>query len=82
MEKTFDFLKNRAKVNGEPVNFVATIASREETPNCRPFGDPVLFDGRMYALTMKHKQVSKELAQNDHACVVAYDGEKIWEEKF
>lgn len=74
MEKTFEFLKNRAKVNGEPVNFVATVAGGQ-FPSCRPFGDPVLYNGKIYALTMKHKNVSRQLAENDHACVVAYDGE-------
>lgn len=73
MDKTFDFLKNRAKVNGEPINFVTTVT--DGLPSCRPFGDPVLYDGKIYALTMKHKAVSKQLAQNDRACVVAYDGE-------
>lgn len=73
MERTFDFLKHRARVNGEPVNFVSTLDNG--LPACRPFGDPVLFDGKIYALTMKHKSVSKQLAENDHACIVAYDGE-------
>lgn len=73
MERTFDFLKHRARVNGEPVNFVSTLDNG--LPTCRPFGDPVLFDGKIYALTMKHKSVSKQLAENDHACIVAYDGE-------
>lgn len=73
MNKTFDFLKNKAKVNGEPVNYVSTLD--KGLPTCRPFGDPVLFDGKIYALTMKHKSVSKQLAENDHACIVAYDGE-------
>lgn len=73
MEKTFDFLKHKARVNGEPVNFVSTLDNG--LPTCRPFGDPVLFDGKIYALTMKYKSVSKQLAKNDHACIVAYDGE-------
>ncbi len=73
MKKTFDFLKNRAVVNGNPVNFVATVAGNE--PSCRPFGDPIMYDGKIYAMTLKHKEVSKQLAKNDHACVVAYDGD-------
>lgn len=75
MKKTFDFLKNRAVVNGNPVNFVATVAGGR--PSCRPFGDPIMYDGRIYAMTLKHKEVSKQLSENDHACVVAYDGD-VW----
>ncbi len=70
MEKTFDFLKNRTKVN-----FVATIDG--DKPSCRPFGDPVLFDGHIYALTNAKKNVAKQIAANNHVCIVAYDG-KDW----
>ena len=67
MEKTFDFLKNRA-----PVNYVATING--DRPSLRPFGDPVLFDGKIYALTNARKNVAKQVAANNHVCIVAYDG--------
>lgn len=70
MEKTFDFLKNKTRVN-----FVSTINGH--TPSCRPFGDPVLFDGKIYALTNKSKTVSKQIAINPNVCIVAYDG-KNW----
>ena len=70
MEKTFDFLKNRA-----PVNFIATIDG--DKPSLRPFGDPVLFDGKIYALTNAQKNVAKQIAANNHVCIVAYDG-KDW----
>jgi len=75
MNKTFDFLKHKAKVNGEPVNFLSTVD--KGLPSCRPFGDPVLYDGKIYVITMKHKSVSKQLVADNHACIVAYDGE-IW----
>ena len=68
MEKTFDFLKNRTKVN-----FVSTI--NDGKPSCRPFGDPVLFNGNIYALTHSGKNVAKQIAQNNNVCIVAYDGE-------
>jgi uncharacterized pyridoxamine 5'-phosphate oxidase family protein len=68
MEKTFDFLKNRTKVN-----FVATI--NEDKPSCRPFGDPILYNGNMYAMTHAEKKVAKQIAKNNHVCIVAYDGE-------
>lgn len=67
MEKTFDFLKNRTKVN-----FVATING--DRPSCRPFGDPVLFNGNIYALTHAGKNVAKQIAENNNVCIVAYDG--------
>ena len=70
MEKTFDFLKNRTQVN-----FVSTI--NDGKPCCRPFGDPVLFDGKIYALTNAKKNVAKQIAADDHVCIVAYDG-KDW----
>lgn len=70
MEKTFDFLKNRTKVN-----YVATIDG--DKPSCRPFGDPVLFDGHIYALTHAGKNVAKQIAKNNNVCIVAYDG-KDW----
>ncbi len=69
MEKTFDFLKNRTKVN-----FVATIDG--DRPSLRPFGDPVLFNGHIYALTNAQKNVAKQIATNNHVCIVAYDGEE------
>lgn len=68
MEKTFDFLKNRTKVN-----FVSTI--NDGKPSCRPFGDPILFDGNMYAMTHARKNVAKQIAKNNNVCIVAYDGE-------
>ena len=73
MNKAFDFLKHRATMNGEPVNYLSTIDG--DRPSCRPFGDPVLYDGRIYALTLRHKSVSQQLAANHHACIVAYDGQ-------
>jgi uncharacterized pyridoxamine 5'-phosphate oxidase family protein len=67
MDKTFDFLKNKTHVN-----FVATIDG--DRPSLRPFGDPVLFDGKIYVLTNAKKNVAKQIAANNHVCIVAYDG--------
>ena len=44
-------------------------------PSCRPFGDPVLFDNKIYILTNKNKNVSKQIAKNNNVCIVAYDNE-------
>ncbi|MBO4813307.1 pyridoxamine 5'-phosphate oxidase family protein [Candidatus Saccharibacteria bacterium] len=68
MEKTFDFLKNHTKVN-----FVSTIDG--DKPSCRPFGDPVLFNGHLYAMTNANKNVAKQIDKNNNVCIVAYDGE-------
>ena len=68
MDKTFDFLKHKTQVN-----YVSTING--DRPSCRPFGDPVLFDGKIYAMTHAGKSVAKQLAINNHVCIVAYDGE-------
>ena len=67
MEKTFDFLKKRTQMN-----FVATING--DRPSLRPFGDPVLFDSKIYVLTNAQKNVAKQIAANNHVCIVAYDG--------
>lgn len=44
-------------------------------PSLRPFGDPVLFDNKIYILTNKQKDVSKQIGINNHVCIVAYDNE-------
>lgn len=68
MEETFEFLKERTKVN-----YVSTLNGNK--PSCRPFGDPVLFDNKIYVLTNKRKNVSKQIAVNNNVCIVAYDEE-------
>jgi len=68
MEEVFDFLKKLE------VNYVATVTA-EGLPSCRPFGDPVKLDNKIYMLTMAYKDVAKQLAGNDHVCIVAYDGQ-------
>ncbi len=68
MEKTFEFLKNKTQVN-----FVSTIDG--DRPSCRPFGDPVLFDGKIYVMTNAKKKVAKQIAANNKVCIVAFNGE-------
>ena len=68
MEETFQFLKINTQVN-----YLTTING--DKPSCRPFGDPVLFENKIYILTNKQKKVSKQIAENNHVCIVAYDGE-------
>ncbi len=66
MNETFYFLKENTKVN-----YVATLNG--DRPSCRPFGDPILFNNKIYILTNKEKNVSKQIAINNHVCIVAYD---------
>lgn len=68
MEETFEFLKKKTQVN-----YVSTINGNK--PSCRPFGDPVLFNNKIYVLTNKQKNVSKQIAINNNVCIVAYDEE-------
>jgi len=68
MKETFYFLKNKTQVN-----YVATLNG--DKPSLRPFGDPVLFDGKIYVLTNKEKNVSKQIEKDNHVCIVAYDNE-------
>ena len=70
MKETFDFLKNRTKVN-----YISTING--DKPSCRPFGDPVLFDNKIYILTNATKNVAKQIEKNNNVCIVAYDN-KDW----
>lgn len=68
MNETYKFLKEKTKVN-----YVATIDG--DRPSCRPFGDPILFDNKIYVITNKQKNVSKQIAVNNNVCIVAYDEE-------
>lgn len=66
MEEVFNFLKEKTNVN-----FVATING--DKPSNRPFGDPVLFDNKIYVLTNAKKNVAKQIDKNNNVCIVAYD---------
>ncbi len=68
MKETYEFLKEKTKVN-----YVATVDG--DKPSLRPFGDPVLFDNKIYVLTNKTKNVFKQIKENNNVCIVAYDEE-------
>jgi len=68
MEETYKFLTENTEVN-----FLATINNGK--PSCRPFGNPILFNNKIYIITSKHKNVSKQIAKNNNVCIVAYDEE-------
>lgn len=70
MKETYQFLKENTQVN-----YLATING--DVPSNRPFGDPILFDNKIYIITNKEKEVSKQIAKNNHVCIVAYDN-KNW----
>ena len=67
MKEVYDFL-----VKTE-VNYLSTIDG--DKPSCRPFGAPIIYDDKIYILTSKHKNVSKQIDKNNNVCIVAYDGE-------
>ena len=68
MNETFKFLKENTQVN-----YLDTV--KGDKPSCRPFGDPIMYDGKIYVITSKHKEVSKQIAENNNVCIVAYDDE-------
>lgn len=68
MNETFKFLKENTQVN-----YLATING--DKPSLRPFGDPFLYNGKIYVITNKKKDVSKQITRNNHVCIVAYDNE-------
>lgn len=68
MEEVFDYLK------ALEVNFLATRMG--DSVSCRPFGDPVKFDDKIYMLTSAHKDVAKQIDQDNRICIVAYDNKK------
>ena len=69
MNETYKFLKENTQVN-----YVSTI--NDGKPSCRPFGDPIMVDNKIYVITNKHKNVSKQIEKNNNVCIVAYDDEK------
>ncbi len=46
-------------------------------PQVRPFGTAHLFEGKMYIQTGLAKPVAKQIAQNSHIAICAFDG-KTW----
>ena len=69
MNETYKFLKENTQVN-----YVSTI--NDGKPCCRPFGDPIMVDNKIYVITNKHKNVSKQIEKNNNVCIVAYDDVK------
>jgi uncharacterized pyridoxamine 5'-phosphate oxidase family protein len=69
MRDVYDFLK-KCKTY-----YLATVEG--DKPRVRPFGTIDLFDDKLYIQTGKIKDVSKQIADNPHVEITAFDGE-IW----
>ncbi|MDR0979658.1 MAG: pyridoxamine 5'-phosphate oxidase family protein [Candidatus Nomurabacteria bacterium] len=69
MEEIFEFLKSAE------VMTISTV-SEEHGVDSRPFGAPVMFDGKIYLITKRTKNVSRELTADNRACITAFDKEK------
>lgn len=54
MNEVYKFLKENTKVN-----YVSTI--NDGKPSCRPFGDPIMHNGKIYVITNKHKMSQNKL---------------------
>lgn len=52
MNETYKFLKENTQVN-----YVSTI--NDGKPSCRQFGNLIMVDNKIYAITNKHKNISK-----------------------
>ena len=51
------------------VNYLSTIDG--DKPSCRPFGAPIIYDDKIYILTSKHKNVSKQIEKKQQ-CLYRY----------
>ena len=71
MEQTIEFFNNCAEVI-----YLATVNG--DRPSLRPFGTPVLFDGKFYSMSHAGKDVVNQLAENSHVCVVASNDQEQW----
>ena len=54
--------------------YLATVEG--DQPRVRPFGTALVYDGKLYIQTGHVKPVAKQIAANNHVCIVAYDGEE------
>lgn len=68
--------ENTTRISKEntQVNYVSTI--NDGKPSCSPFGDPIMVDNKIYVITNKHKNLSKQIEKNNNVCIVAYDDKK------
>lgn len=69
MEEVYEFLKKCQSF------FLAT--QEGDQPRVRPFGAVNIYNGKLYLLTGKVKNVSKQIAANPKVELCAYDGD-VW----
>lgn len=70
MEKVYEFLKNSG------VYYLATI--EDNKPKVRPFGSLNIFEGKLYVLTGKKKDVSKQIQANPNVEISAMAQNGKW----
>lgn len=70
LKKVHQFLKDAG------VYYLAT--EEGDTPRVRPFGTAFLFEGRIYVLTAKTKNVSKQIGKNPKFELSAMDKSNRW----
>jgi uncharacterized pyridoxamine 5'-phosphate oxidase family protein len=68
MQEVYDFLKGKTY-------YLATVEG--DQPRVRPFGTIGIFEGKLYILTGKNKEVSKQLKANPKIEICAFEG-GIW----
>ncbi len=70
LQKLYEFLKEAGTY------FLAT--ADQDTPRVRPFGTALLFENKIYVLTSKAKDVSKQIDNNPQFEISAMDKEGRW----
>jgi uncharacterized pyridoxamine 5'-phosphate oxidase family protein len=69
IQEVHDFLKRCGAYS------IATVDG--EKPQARPFGTAAIFEGKLYIITSKVKNVSKQMETNPNICIVAYQAGTI-----
>jgi uncharacterized pyridoxamine 5'-phosphate oxidase family protein len=67
MQEVHDFLKKCG------IYYLATVDGNQ--PHVRPFGTINLFEGRLYCLTDRTKEVAKQILKNPKVEISGFDGE-------
>jgi uncharacterized pyridoxamine 5'-phosphate oxidase family protein len=68
VQETRDFLR----LHGY---YIATVDG--DQPQVRPFGTAAIFEGKLYIITSKAKNVSQQMAVNPHIAIVAHERNSV-----
>jgi uncharacterized pyridoxamine 5'-phosphate oxidase family protein len=68
LEEARDFMRQ----NGY---YIATVDG--DKPQVRPFGTAAIFEGKLYIITSKVKDVSKQMGENPSICIVAHERNSV-----